>query len=425
VAGALGQFAVAGVVAVALLALVGVAVLRNNGTKEATDDAKRVTRLVGAGVVEPEVTDALLRGDRRAIARLDRTVKLSVLRDPVVRVKIWTPDGRIVYSDEHRLIGTRYGLGEDEQETLHSKGAVEAEVSDLGRPENRFERAQHKLLEVYLPIHTPSGKPLLFESYQRFSSVAASGRRTWLAFLPALVGGLLVLWLVQLPLAARLARRVQAGQREREGLLQRALDASDVERRRIAGELHDGVVQNLAGVSYSLAAAAERDGANGSSETLERAASQTRETVRELRGLLVEIYPPSLHRAGLAAALDDAAAPLVRRGIAVRTAVEPALELNEHAEALLFRVAQEALRNAAAHADPTHVDVRVERHGEGVTMAIEDDGRGFDTAVERPHGHFGLSLVEDLAREAGARLAIDSAPGSGTRVTIAVEDARA
>src|SRR3954463_192335 len=86
-AAALGQFAVAGVIAVALLALVGVALLRNSGTNDATNDAKRVTRLVGIGIVEPEITDGLLRGDPKAIARVDRIVGRRVLRDPVVRVK--------------------------------------------------------------------------------------------------------------------------------------------------------------------------------------------------------------------------------------------------------------------------------------------------------------------------------------------------
>src|SRR4051812_38807299 len=265
---ALTQFAIAGVIAVALLALVGVAVLRSNGTKEATDDAKRVTRIVGLGIVQPELTDGLLRGDPKAIARVDRIVRMRVLHDPVVRIKIWSPDGRVLYSDEPRLIGKRYDVEQEDKDTL-SGNEVEAEVSDLSRPESVYERPYKKLLEVYMPIRTPSGKPLKFESYQRFSSIASSGRKTWVAFLPALIGGLLVLWLAQLPLAARLARRIRAGQREREQLLQRAIDASDVERRRIAGELHDGVVQSLAGVSFSLAAAAERNGGTAT-DTLER-----------------------------------------------------------------------------------------------------------------------------------------------------------
>ncbi len=417
-AAALTQFGVAGIIAALLLALAGVAVLRKTGTDEATKDAKRVTNLVASGIVQPQVTDGLLRRDPAAIARVDRVVRQHVLRDPVVRIKMWAPDGTIVYSDEKRLIGQHYPQHAAEVKDALENTGVEAEVSNLSAPENRFERSQKKLLEVYLPMKTPGGKPLLFESYQRFSSVAASGRRTWMAFLPALLVGLVVLELVQLPLARRMANRIRAGQRDRERLLQRAIDASETERRRIAGELHDGVVQNLAGVSYSLAAAAERSDSQDGDETLERAAAQTRESIRELRGLLVEIYPPSLHRAGLAAALDDVAAPLVRRGIQVSIDVPPNLAVTEETEGLLFRVAQEALRNVAAHAEAWHVEVEVRQEGDRVSLQIEDDGRGFDMAAKRPEDHFGLNLIEDLARDADADLSVTSAPGEGTRVRL-------
>src|SRR4051812_16031462 len=141
-AAALTQFAIAGVVAVAILALVGVAVLRSNGTKQATDDAKRVTRIVGQGIVQPELTDGLLRGDPKAIARVDHIVRSRVLKDPVVRVKIWSPEGRILYSDEKRLIGRTYPTDKEPLEP----DAVDAEVSDLSRPENRYERPYKKLL---------------------------------------------------------------------------------------------------------------------------------------------------------------------------------------------------------------------------------------------------------------------------------------
>jgi two-component system NarL family sensor kinase len=422
-AAALTQFGIAGIIAALLLALAAVAVLRRTGTHEATEDAKRVTKLVATGIVEPQLTEGIVNGNRASIARLDKVVGRHVLRDPVVRVKIWNAEGRIVYSDEPRLIGQQYPEHAREVKEALAANGVEAEVSDLSQPENRFERGQKKLLEVYLPIRTPGNRPLLFESYQRFSSVAASGRKTWLTFLPALIGALIVLQLVQLPLAGRMARRIGAAQREREKLLQRAIDASETERRRIAGELHDGVVQNLAGVSYSLSAAAERGGTsnNGDQETIERAAAQTRESIRELRGLLVEIYPPSLHRAGLAAALGDAAAPLTRRGIEVRTDIPEEVELPAETEALFYRVAQEALRNVSNHADAWHVGVRVERQGSRASLLVEDDGRGFDPVSARPEGHFGLSLIEDLARDAGADLTLDSKPGAGTRVRLDVE----
>ena len=91
---------------------------------------------------------------------------------PVVRVKIWDARGRILYSDVRALIGTRYQLGDDELRALRT-GGTKAELSDLGRPENRFERGFGNLLEVYLGVRTPTGQRVLFEDYQRFSSVSA------------------------------------------------------------------------------------------------------------------------------------------------------------------------------------------------------------------------------------------------------------
>jgi two-component system, NarL family, sensor kinase len=380
---------------------------------------------VGRGIVEPNLPRGLVEQRPAAIARLNRLVHQRVLHDPIVRVKVWSPSGRLLYSDEPRLIGQRYELGSDELASLKT-GEVDSGLSDLSLPENRYERGRGELLEVYLPVRDPQGEPLLFEAYQRFSSVASSSREIWLAFAPALLIALLVLELVQLPLASSMAKRIRRGSREREALLQRAVDASDAERRRIAADLHDGIVQDLAGLSYSLAAAAGRAGSGEGepvAEVLTRGANQTRQSVRELRSLLVEIYPPSLDRAGLEAALSDLLAPLGGRGIKTSLVVPEALEIAPEREALLFRAAQEAIRNAAAHAEPSQVDVSIHSGPDTVTLVVADDGRGFSVDESAPGtagGHLGLSLLRDLADDAGATLEIDSTPGAGTRVRLEV-----
>ena len=164
-------------------------------------------------------------------------------------------------------------------------------------------------------MHTPRGKSLLFESYIRYSAVSATGRRVWLPFLLTLIVALAVLWVVRIPLAARLERRLRARQREREELLVRAIDASEIERRRIAADLHDGAVQDLAGMSYRLdvaAGQAETTPRTDLRDLLRQAGSVTRESMRQLRSLLVEIYPPNLHETGLEAAITDLLAPLRR-----------------------------------------------------------------------------------------------------------------
>ena len=156
-------------------------------------------------------------------------------------------------------------------------------------------------------------------------------------------------------------------------------------------------------------------------DALRKAATHTRESMRELRSLLVEIYPASLHKAGLEAALQDVLAPLERQGLATSLAVDHDLVLSDSAEAQVFRAAQETLRNVLVHADAQRVDVQVGRENGVARLVVADDGRGFSSDAlvrRREEGHLGLRLLEDLAAEAGGRLEVDSTPGRGTRVTM-------
>ena len=413
---AVAQYAVSGFAALVLLAIVGVYLLEHVGRSEAVRHAKQLATLAGQGIAEQHVTPALERGRPAAIEQMDGAVRRIVAGGSVVRVKIWLPNGRIVYSDRHELIGSRYELGADELAAVRA-GEVEADLSDLKRPENRFERRFGKLLEVYLPIRDTAGRRLLYEDYERYSSIAASGHSLWLAFAPAILGSLAVLWLIQLPLAWRAARRLQRGQAERERLLRHAIESSEAERRRIAHDLHDGAVQDLAGVSYSLAATAEAARPSVAA-VMREAAQDTRRTIKELRTLLVDIYPPDLHRSGLEAALRDLTAPLAPHGIDATLEIPSELDLPEDVETLFYRCAQEALRNVVKHAQARHVLVHVEADGR-LCLTVEDDGVGLPPDADA-EGHFGMRLLGDLAREAGGELSVESSPDRGTRVAIEV-----
>jgi signal transduction histidine kinase len=248
----------------------------------------------------------------------------------------------------------------------------------------------------------------------------------WRSFLPALVVGLLLLYIVQLPLAWRMARRLQQGQEDRERLLRQAIDSSDAERRRIAADLHDGVVQGLAGASYSLAAAADRADGAGLPEvagTVRRAGADLRQWLRELRTLLVSITPPKLHEEGLGPALSDLTSVLRARGVTTDLDVAGDLELDREAEALVYRAAQEAVRNVTNHAGATRVRIVVARNNGSVRLEVSDDGAGFDVDERRAkasQGHMGLSLLEALAAEAGGELHVRSVPGEGTTISLEV-----
>src|SRR4051794_30201025 len=393
------KFALGGLAALVVLGVVGGLLLSRVTHDEAIRDARRLTEVAARSAVEPSMTEGVVRGDRRSLSRFDRVMRSRLLDKDVVRVRLWTADGRIVYSDVPQLIGARYTLGEDERKILRTGGS-DAEVSDLSRPENRFERGYGKLLEVYLAVRGPRGEPLLFETYQRYSTVTATGRDLLADFAPALLGALVVFALIQLPLAWRLARRVRRGHEEREALLQRALDASELERRRIAADLHDGTVQELVGASYALAAARERLGPDGGepAQALESAAATARKAVGELRTLMVDIYPPRLREAGLPSVLHDLAAQVEEQGIEARVQAPGDLALPDDVVAILYRTAQEAVRNVVEHAEASKVEIRLTASDGRATLLIEDDGRGFsaeEALARREEGHFGLRLLAD------------------------------
>jgi len=225
------QFGIAGLIALIVVGVATQFASRRAGERSAVDQA-RSTALLRAQVVSRYVTPKLLVGDPGAIDRLDRVVTRSVLDRSIVRVKIWTSDGTILYSDEKRLIGRRFALGQDEIEVVRSDRRVVAGVSNLSNPENQFERRDRKLLEVYTPMRPFPGERLLFEAYFRYDAVSSAGARLYQNSAPWTIGALIVLQLVQLPLAWSLARRLQRRQRESERILRQALEATTVERRR-------------------------------------------------------------------------------------------------------------------------------------------------------------------------------------------------
>ena len=179
----------------------------------------------------------------------------------IVRVKLWTKDGMILYSDEPALIGKRFGLGADERK-LFATGGADAELSDLSKPENRYERPQGKLLEAHTTIRTPGRHPGAVRDLPalqlgrrqrdppaRRARAAADRRRS--ARAPALPG------------AARLVDGPPPAARPPPSASRCSRAPSrppTQERRRIAADLHDGVVQDIAGVAFGLAPlAAEAD----------------------------------------------------------------------------------------------------------------------------------------------------------------------
>jgi two-component system, NarL family, sensor kinase len=418
------QFSVAGLVAVVLLTVGAGWLSKRAATEEAIADARRTTEILGQSVAEPEISQPMVDpsspAQAAAIDRFDNITRHRLLVGDVLRVKIWNSDGTIVYSDQTELIGHNFGLDDEEREVLE-EGGTDAEVSDLSKPENIDERSFGRLLEVYSQIRTPQGQPLLFEAYYSYDVVSQRSNDIQASFRPITVAGLLIFTLLTVPLVWILARRLDNAAAERERLLSAAVEASAVERRRIARDLHDGVVQDLAGLSFA-ASAASRDLSDRPelAARMESLGVGVRSSLRALRSLLVEIYPPELRTEGLGAALDDLVSPAIAQGIVVELNVADTRGANDDAIGLVWRTAQEAVRNAMRHGRPEHMRVAVSTTPESLILEVEDDGRGFDPSAVPRDGHLGLRALRDLIREMGAELTIQSTPGVGTKVRMEV-----
>jgi len=295
------------------------------------------------------------------------------------------------------------------------EGTSDAEISDLAEPENRFEKKDVSLLEVYTRVRSPEGEPLLFEAYYSAADIARQRQQIYHSFGPIALGGLVVLVAVTTPLLWALTRRLERTGRDRARLLETAADASESERRRIARDLHDGVVQDLAGTSYALSATARDPGTDPDvAQRLEPMAGALRSSLRSLRSLLVEIYPPDLGADGLEATLGDLVATAAPAGVHAVVEVYDVQGASDDAVRLVWRVAQEAVRNALRHAKAENLTVQVGTAGDRLTLDVTDDGVGFD-----PHRHvsgLGLRSLRDLVAEAGGRLDVRSSSGAGTTV---------
>ncbi|CAA9357677.1 MAG: hypothetical protein AVDCRST_MAG16-2791, partial [uncultured Frankineae bacterium] len=188
--------AVAGASLLCLLGLLAVAAYagREAAQTEALRDVRAHTELLATAVLAPALTDAVVRGDPEALAELDELVRDRVLVEPVVRLKVWDSDGRVVYSDQPELIGEVYPLAAEEAAALR-QDATTSGFADLREAEHRLDGLRDRMLEVYTPVRTRGGQPLLVETYSRFSLVTARQADVLQMFLPILVGAMVLLQL--------------------------------------------------------------------------------------------------------------------------------------------------------------------------------------------------------------------------------------
>ena len=193
----------------------------------------------------------------------------------------------------------------------------------------------------------------------------------------------------------------------------RLITAADEERRRLERDLHDGAQQHLVALAVliQLAGKAEHD---RSQQLLTEASGLLEAAIAEIRRLAQGIYPPLLVSGGLAQALPAIAA---RASVPVRLNLQDLRRYPASTEAALYFCCSEALQNATKHGGPaTTVTITAHADNRTLTLTIRDTGRGFDSATTGT----GLTNMTDRLSAIGGHLAIDTAPGHGTRVTAVI-----
>jgi signal transduction histidine kinase len=209
-----------------------------------------------------------------------------------------------------------------------------------------------------------------------------------------------------------------------QDLAGRLITAQEAERSWIASELHDDVNQQLAGLSISLSHIKRRlqdDGDAAVQEELTRLQQRTIDLVDVIRNLSHELHPGVLQHAGLVAALKDHCAEFGRQhAIEVTLSVADFDAIPQDIALCLYRVAQEALRNIAAHAGARQAQVALRPTADGLELTIADDGQGFDLAEARRIGGLGLISLDERVRLVGGSVRINTQPQRGTELRVEI-----
>lgn len=209
----------------------------------------------------------------------------------------------------------------------------------------------------------------------------------------------------------------------RRKLLDQTVRAGEEERRRIAGDLHDGPVQRLTRLEYVLERARlqlARGDTSGPQDLVRRALEELATEIQRLRTMMTELRPPVLDHMGLGSALRDHA-DAVGRDSGVQCVVEATVDgrLDPSLETVLYRVGQQALANVVKHARADHAWLSLRCENGAVVLEIRDDGVGFDppdASALAEQEHYGLIGMRERVEMAGGRWDITSAPGAGTMV---------
>ena len=250
------------------------------------------------------------------------------------------------------------------------------------------------------------------------------------AFVLAASAAYLVAWRMSESSRTMLTQVERQMQEQRRKVLDRTIEATEEERKRLSAELHDGPVQHLAALDFHLQTAMHsmrRSDSARSEQLMAEVQKRLRSEVAGLRRMMVELRPPVLDERGLAAALSDHLEAL-RREADLDSTFRSSLDdrIDPEVETALYRVAQEALTNVVKHAGTREADVSLSRSNGSIVLEVLDRGVGFDPSEPVDvAAHYGMLGMRERVELAGGTWNVESTPGVGTRIQASIPKERA
>lgn len=414
---ALRRFIVGSVLALLLVGLASILVAKDLAGDAALGEASLRGSAFADGVAGPLVNKGVRAGDVQQIAILDYVMRSRLRDGSIVHIKVWSRDGTVLWSDVPQVVGKAFPFDPGVPE-LFATGGVIGGVSTLAKAENAEVSGEGPLLEIYAGSLDADAVPVVVETYWPLDRVADAERATLSALVPLALGSLILFQLAVLPLAMSLARRVDHGLAERGVMVQHALSASELERHRIAEQLHDGVIQDLAGIGFALptVAASLTPGADAARQVLDQTSALVRRDVEALRSMLTELYPASLAEGELETAVQDLVDRAELSGVTMSAQVSTVPEESLTVTRLAYRIVREGIHNVVKHARAANALVTAGRDGSVYVVTVTDDGQGIRPG-DAPTGHVGLRLLGDTLRDIGGSLTVTNAFVGGTVLT--------
>ena len=386
--------------------------------EEARRDASVRAQGMAVGLAKPFVDHEVREGDPEAVDRLAEILQARIRERGISHIVLWGPSEGVIWADDPEVADADDAHSSAVQQALATQGAV------VKLPEERSANARYpdeELLEVYVGLTDSEGVPFVFEAYLPPERLAVDAEHVQAQMLMLTLGALLVMLAALLPLVIALARTVADAQEGQAVAFDRSVVSWRHQRRLLAQELHDGVIQDLASIGYGLTVLDDRGSPDETARTmLDRLRASAVHAEQSVRSIVADLTPMRFAAEGLRTAAEGLVERYRGYGLDIDMQVDGQLDAPEGSGVLAFRALREGLSNVAKHSDARHVRIRLRPRGEGgLDVTVADDGTGPLRPGAVRSGQ-GLRLLADTIDDVGGSLTLTRADEGGTTLDVVV-----